>query len=126
MKAIMFLCLFLSLVACKKGNEQSAKPGNDLPTPAPTPAPAPTPQPTCNIGNYKDFINKEGVHKCDLSKANFQGAKLQGANLSGADLRNTRLNGADLREVSLTGAKVTNEQAKYLRTKGLNGFVIVK
>ena len=55
----------------------------------------------CNLENYQDFISKLGVHECHLL----------GANLTGADLR---------------GAKVTQKQAVYLYSQGLDlsGLVV--
>ncbi len=98
-------------------------------------------QEDCNIENYKDFINKEGVHNCNLQgadlrrvnlrrvnlrRADLQEANLQGANLQGANLRRAVLYKANLEGVYLKGAKVIQEQAIYLKAKGLWGFVVVE
>ncbi len=98
-------------------------------------------QESCNIENYKDFIKTEGVHKCDLRGADLRGADLRFADLRFADLRFADLRFADLRfadlrwavlqwanlEVAyLIGAKVTQDQAEYLKSEGLSGFVVVE
>ena len=75
----------------------------------------------CNIENYKDFINKEGFHSCDLREADLRLADLREADLYKADLYKV-----DLRGAGLTGAKVTQDQAEYLRSRGLSGFVVVE
>ncbi len=75
----------------------------------------------CNIANYKDFINKKGVHNCDLQGANLRWADLRGADLRRADLQWTNFRYADLEE-----AKVTAEQAEYLKSEGFSGFVVVE
>ena len=85
----------------------------------------------CTIENYQDFIDRQGVHKCDLRVANLRGADLIGANLQeadlfGVDLRGANLEGADLIGANLQGAKVTPSQAEYLRAQGLSGFVVVE
>ena len=110
----------------------------------------------CTIENYKDFIDKPGLHVCNLrgadlteedfretnligaqlQMANLQGADLTGADLQMANLQGADLTGADLRETSLPlmylfkailiGAKVTQAQAEYLRRRGFSGFVVVE
>ena len=97
----------------------------------------------CNINNYKDFINKPGVHNCylqgadlrrsvvDLQGANLQGADLteailQGANLQGADLRGAKFDRANLKWVDMRGAKITKEQEGFLKRLGFSGMVVVE
>ncbi len=81
----------------------------------------------CDIENYRDFINKKGVHKCDLREADLRGANLHRANLHRANLYKADLRGADLYRAVLIGAKVTKAQADYLRSKGyIGGFVVVE
>ena len=82
------------------------------------------------IENYQDFINKLGIHNCNLQDADLRGVDLQEAKLIGADLRGAFLQDADLRGANLlgadfTGAKVTQRQAEYLKAKGLSGFFVV-
>ena len=79
----------------------------------------------CTIENYQDFIDKPGLHVCNLQDADLRGADLFNADLRGADLQYAKLQGANLRFVRFRGAKVKPEQAKYLRAKRLSGFVIV-
>ena len=68
----------------------------------------------CNIENYKDFINKPGVYKCNLKRAVFRDgsfsslfglidapANLSGVNLAGADLTEADLRGANLFSANL-------------------------
>jgi len=83
----------------------------------------------CNIENYQDFINRPGVHNCDLRDADLSGADLRGANLQGANLERADLQQADLLHAHLKGAslrlaKVTKEQAEYLESQGYSGFVV--
>ena len=110
----------------------------------------------CNADNFRDFIIKTGIYNCDLRGeiliavvlpgANLRGADLRGADLlladlTGADLRGADLYKADLREADLRGAdltgadltgvnlnntKVTQDQADYLKSKGLSGFMVVE
>ena len=73
----------------------------------------------CNIENYRDFISKPGVHKCDLeseilkdkylfdmmeSPLDYPFANFSGANLRFAELREANLPGADFSKADLTGA----------------------
>ena len=105
----------------------------------------------CNLENYQDFISKLGVHEChllganlfkanlqranltsadlreaNLWNANLQEASLLGANLQGASLIGTNLQGANLYKADLRGAKVTQKQAVYLYSQGLDlsGLVV--
>ncbi len=50
----------------------------------------------CHFKNYIDFISKEGVHNCYLSKADLRRADLQNA-----DLRSAYLSKADLRRAGV-------------------------
>ena len=82
-----------------------------------------------NLANANlEYANLEGadlrgayLYKAYLYKANLEYADLRWAYLRGADLHNAYLDGANLTE-----AKVTPLQAKYLKLKGLRGFVVVK
>ena len=72
----------------------------------------------CNLENYQNFIDKPGVHKCDLREANFKkavfyktnldGVKLDHAKMAEADLREADLSGADLRGANLEGGDLRN------------------
>jgi len=71
-------------------------------------------QDQCNINNYKDFIYKPGVHRCDL-----RGADLREVDLTGAYLSYSDLSGADLTGAKLDNAKFFRanlEKAKLIRT----------
>ena len=75
MKAILFLLSFMFVSSCvTRGikNRSVASEG-------------------CNIENYKDFINKPGIHNCDLREAKLQDEDFYFANLKGADLRGAKL-----------------------------------
>ena len=88
----------------------------------------------CNIENYQNFIDKPGVHNCNLRgadlsyailyKANLKGADLRGANLEGANLRFANLEEAYLFRATLRGADLTGanlEGAYFLQTVDLEG-----
>ena len=77
----------------------------------------------CNIENYKDFINKPGVHNCNLQEADLRFAYLQGANLQEADLHGADLFWSNLRFANLQGAKLrfANLQEADLQGANLQG-----
>ena len=56
----------------------------------------PLPENPCNTETYKDFINKPGVHLCNLQDADLSGKMLSEANFKGANFRNADLSNADL------------------------------
>ena len=43
-----------------------------------------------------------------------------------ADLRDANLTGANLQGAKVNWAEVTKEQAEYLKSQGLSGFVVVE
>ncbi len=78
----------------------------------------------CNSENYRDFINKEGIHFCNLQKVDLAyKASLRGANLRGADLFNKDLRNLDLRGADLRGANLrwTDLRRAYLVEADLRG-----
>ena len=66
------------------------------------------------------------LRDADLRGANLEGAKLQWADLERADLRGVNLTGVNFQFAKLKRAQVTPEQAKYLKSQGLSGFVVVE
>ena len=64
----------------------------------------------CNIENYRDFIYRPGVHKCDLRRVAFRDksfSSLFGLIDAPANLSGVNFEGADLTEVDLQGADLT-------------------
>ena len=101
----------------------------------------------CNIENYQDFINKPGIHNCNLREVSFRDgpfvyslfevismitnkaplmvdlkwANLKGADLQDADLERANLIGADLSWANLKGADLTGAwlYKSYVRVEDL-------
>ena len=125
MKAIIvLLVLSLFLISCGGGDSQTS-------TPPESGADQESGATVCNINNYRDYINKPGNHKCNLSGADLSGvdlsnANLSGADLSGADLTGANMTGADVTGAKFLGAKVDQGVADYLKSKKIIGFRIVK
>ncbi len=77
---------------------------------------------TCNINNFRQYINKLGRTNCSLSgvdlsklflaEANFSGATFYFSNLRGAYLRGSNFTGADLLLANLKRANWLEESAK--------------
>ena len=80
---------------------------------------------SCNIENYLDFINKEGVHSCNLQGADFYFANLPGVNLQGANLKDATFTFANLQEVNLKEANLdsTGFGSADLRGADLRGAI---
>ena len=74
----------------------------------------------CNIDNYKDFINKPGVHRCDLQGADLQEANFERENLEGANFEDADLEKADLQYANLEGAIFTDASLKWADFLGAN------
>ncbi len=123
MKTIIVL-LFLSLFFVSCGESQTSTPPEDGAKPKGDAT-------VCNINNYRDYINKPGEHKCNLSGADLSGvdlsnANLRGADLSRADLQGANMSGADVSGAKFLGAKVDQGVADYLKSQNIIGFRIVK
>ena len=86
-------------------------------------------------------LKQRNLQGRDLSNMNLASARLQyaslrdtdltnayfvEANLYMADLRGAKLEGTNFYQANLYGAKVTKEQAEYLSSQGLSGFVVVE
>ena len=77
---------------------------------------------TCNIYNYKDYIDTPGSHQCYLRGASLWGANLTEANLRGADLRGANLFRAKLRSADLRGANLYKAKLRSADLRGANLF----
>ena len=71
-------------------------------------------------------LRGEDLSNMDLRDADLYKADLTYTDLYRADLRGARLEEADFHGADLTEAKVTSDQAKYLTSRGLSGFVVVE
>ena len=79
----------------------------------------PLPENPCNIDSYKDFINKLGVHLCNLQDVDLSDEMLSEANLKGADLRNADLSNTDLSNADLRYAWLyTHTESKSMTITG--------
>ena len=101
MKAIILLFILVSLSSCVTSGLKARAVASD----------------ECNIENYKDFINKPGVHNCNLQwmilrDIDLRG-NLRGADLRGADLRGAYLYMADLRDTDLRGARLEGADLQW-------------
>ena len=86
----------------------------------------PLPENPCNTETYKDFINKPGVHLCNLQDADLSGKMLSEANFKGANFRNADLSNADLSNADLRGALLyihTESKSLTLYGKTIRGVL---
>ena len=77
-------------------------------------------QSECNASNYRDFIDRHGVHKCNLRRtmlyeADFRGANCIGADFTGAILTRANFAGANCRDADFSGV-VYYESAIFRET----------
>ena len=122
MKAIIFLLSFIFVSFCVTSGVKTRAVASEK----------------CNIENYQDFINKPGIHNCDLRGANLKNEDFSFDNLKGADLRGAKLPkntmygadlaGADLRELDLRGVSLhaVNLTGADLREADLRGVSLQK